>query len=95
MVGGPRRDDDGRSDGPPPFSDEGMRRIIYGQDGESQQDSRSVAFDEDTAELEADLRERRSLVPVVTALAAVFCFGLLPLDPEWHICRAHSILPSD
>jgi len=65
--------------GPPPFSDEGMRRIIYGQDRDEgrARDGRSTAFAEDTAELEADLRGRRSLVPVVTALAAVVCFGAI------------------
>ena len=76
---------------PPAFSDEGMRRIIYGQDpkdpnygGQPREtgvrrarDSRSRAFDDDTAELEAGLRGRRSLVPVVTALAAVVCFGAI------------------
>ena len=63
----------------PPFSDEGMRRIIYGQDrGEGRtRDGRSEAFADDTAELEADLRSRRNLVPIVTALAAVFCFGAI------------------
>ncbi|WP_193369194.1 SPOR domain-containing protein [Pelagibius marinus] len=79
MASGPGRgrngDDDELTAGSPPFSDEGMRRIIYGQDREG--DSRSAAFDDDTAELEADLRERRSLVPIVTALAAVFCFGAI------------------
>ncbi len=70
-----RNADDELTAGAPPFSDEGMRRIIYGQDREG--DSRSAAFDDDTAELEADLRGRRSLVPVVTALAAVFCFGAI------------------
>jgi hypothetical protein len=68
-----------------------MRRIIYGQGhkhpnygGQPREtgvrrarDSRSQAFEDDTAELEADLRGRRSLVPVVTALAAVFCFGAI------------------
>ncbi|GAB4351785.1 MAG: hypothetical protein Kow00114_00040 [Kiloniellaceae bacterium] len=74
-----RDGDDDLTAGPPPFSDQGMRRIIYGQDREEgrARDSRSAAFAEDTAELEADLRGRRSLVPVVTALAAVFCFGAI------------------
>ena len=92
-MSGPGRgrddDDDLTADAPafsdPSFSDEGMRRIIYGQEqgqpretGERRaRDSRSQAFDEDTAELEAGLRGRRSLVPVVTALAAVFCFGAI------------------
>ncbi|MEO3430305.1 SPOR domain-containing protein [Pelagibius sp. CAU 1746] len=68
-------DDDELTAGSPPFSDEGMRRIIYGRDRGA--DSRSTAFDEDTAELEAGLRGRRSLVPIVTALAAVACFGAI------------------
>jgi hypothetical protein len=78
-------DDDGFSADPPPFSDEGMRRIIYGQDrGQDRgqesgrtRDGRSAAFADDTAELAADLRGRRSLVPIVTALAAVVCFGAI------------------
>ncbi len=90
MVSGPGRGhggdgDDDLTSGPPPFSDEGMRRIVYGEDrrmvanalGGSAPDSRSAAFDEDTAELEADLQKRRNLVPIVTALAAVFCFGAI------------------
>ncbi|WP_340118861.1 SPOR domain-containing protein [Pelagibius sp. 7325] len=79
-----RGSDDDLTAGPPPhsdrpFSDEGMRRIIYGQDrGEGRaRDGRSEAFADDTAELEADLRSRRNLVPIVTALAAVFCFGAI------------------
>jgi len=79
-----RGSDDDLTAGPspysdPPFSDEGMRRIIYGQDkGEARaRDGRSEAFADDTAELEADLRSRRNLVPIVTALAAVFCFGAI------------------
>lgn len=74
-----RGSDDDLTAGPPPFSDEGMRRIIYGEDRDEgrARDSRSTAFAEDTAELEADLRGRRSLVPIVTALAAVFCFGAI------------------
>ena len=89
MVSGPGRGrDDGDDDltsGPPPFSDEGMRRIVYGEDREMVEnalkgrmpDSRTAAFDEDTAELEADLQGRRNLVPIVTALAAVVCFGAI------------------
>ena len=77
MASGPRRDDDGTGGEPPPFSDEGVRRIIYGQDGDGPQDSRSAAFAEDTADLEANLRGRRSLVPIVTAMAALFCFGAI------------------
>ena len=61
----------------PAFSDEGMRRIVYGEDRETMRDSRSTAFAQDTEELEADLRGRRSLVPAVTALAAIFCFGAI------------------
>jgi len=72
-AGGGRRGDDDLTSEPPAFSDEGMRKIIYRQDG----DSRSSTFAQDTEELEADLRERRSLVPVVTALAVVFCFGAI------------------
>lgn len=68
-------DDDDLTAESPAFSDEGMRRIIYRQD--AQGDSRTTAFDDDTAELEADLKGRRSLVPIVTALAAVFCFGAI------------------
>lgn len=70
-----RRGDDGLTSGPPPFSDEGMRRIIYSQDRDG--DSRSAAFDEDTAELEVGLKERRSLVPIVTAVAALVSFGAI------------------
>ena len=78
-------DDDGFSADPPPFSDEGMRRIIYGQDRSQDRgqesgrtrDGRSAAFADDTAELAAGLRRRRSLVPIVTALAAVVCFGAI------------------
>ena len=70
-----RRDDDLHSERPA-FSDEGMRRIVYGEDRLAP-DSRSAAFAEDTKELEDDLRERRSLVPAVTALAAIFCFGAI------------------
>ncbi len=77
MASGSRREDDGKSGEPPPFSDEGVRRIIYGQDRDGPQDSRSAAFAEDTAELAANLRGRRSLVPVVTALAALFSFGAI------------------
>jgi hypothetical protein len=80
-----RDDDDDLHADAPAFSDEGMRRIIYGRDhGQPREtgvtrsrDSRSRAFDDDTAELEAGLRGRRSLVPAVTALAAVFCFGAI------------------
>jgi hypothetical protein len=68
------RDDDGLSAEPPAFSDEGMRRIIYGRDREAPRDARSQAFTDDTAELEADLRSRRNLTPIVTALAVVVCF---------------------
>lgn len=83
--GGDDGGDDDLTAGPAPFSDEGMRRIIYGQDRDGggpesarrPRDSRSDVFDEDTAELAADLRGRRSLVPIVTALAAVFCFGAI------------------
>ena len=99
MVTGPGRGrgdgDDDLSAGPPPFSDEGMRRIVYGEDrrmvaealdGSAPDDrpplsrtpdSRTAAFDEDTAELEADLRSRRNLIPIVTALAAVVCFAAI------------------
>jgi len=78
-------DDDDLVAEAPAFSDEGMRRIIFGRDhGQPREtgvmrssDSRSRAFDDDTAELEEDLRGRRSLVPVVTALAAVFCFAAI------------------
>ncbi|MEQ8356944.1 MAG: SPOR domain-containing protein [Kiloniellaceae bacterium] len=73
---GRRGDDDLSADGPA-FSDEGMRRIIYGQDRETRRDSRSSAFAQDTEELAADLRGRRSLVPVVTALAALLSFGAI------------------
>ena len=80
MPEGPRREDDGLSGEAPAFSDEGARRIVYGrgegQDG-GRRDSRSAAFDDDTAELEAKLGGRRSLVPVVTALAALVCFGAI------------------
>jgi hypothetical protein len=54
-----------------------MRRIVYGQDRARPQDSRSAAFADDTAKLEANLRKRRSLVPVVTAMAALVCFGAI------------------
>jgi len=67
------RDDDDLSAEPPAFSDDGMRRIVYGREGP--RDARSRAFDEDTEELQTHLRRRRSLVPVITALAAVVCFG--------------------
>lgn len=68
-------DDDDLTADPPAFSEEGMRRIIYRQD--AQGDSRTTAFDDDTAELEAGLKGRRSLVPIVTALAAVISFGAI------------------
>jgi hypothetical protein len=78
------RDDDLSAE-PPAFSDEGMRRIVYGEDRRlladalkgRAPDSRSQTFTEDTAELEADLRSRRNLVPIVTALAAVVGFGAI------------------
>ena len=74
------REDDGLSAEPPAYSDpsfgeEGMRRIIYGRDREAPRDARSQVFAEDTAELEAKLRGRRNVVPIVIALAAVVCFG--------------------
>jgi hypothetical protein len=78
-----RSGDDDLSAEPPAFSDEGMRRIVYGRDRETgpgpggPRDARSQTFTEDTAELEADLRSRRNLVPIVTALAAVVCFGAI------------------
>jgi hypothetical protein len=81
-----RSGDDDLSAEPPAFSDpafseEGMRRIVYGRDREAgpggARDARSQTFTEDTAELEADLRSRRNLVPIVTALAAVVCFGAI------------------
>jgi hypothetical protein len=72
-AGEGRRGDGDLTSEPPAFSDEGMRKIIYRQEG----DSRSSTFSQETEELEADLRERRSLVPVVTALAAIFCFGAI------------------
>ena len=83
MVSESGRGRDGNGDDlsadPPAFSDEGMRRIIYrqdrGQESGRAPDSRSAAFADDTADLAADLRGRRSLVPIVTALAAVVCFG--------------------
>lgn len=74
---GREREDEGLSAEPPAFSDDGMRRIIYGRDREAPRDARSQAFAEDTAELEANLRRRRNLVPIVTALAAVVCFGAI------------------
>ncbi|HMA13286.1 MAG: SPOR domain-containing protein [Bacteroidota bacterium] len=79
---GREREDEGLSAEPPAFSDpsfseEGMRRIIYGGDREAPRDARSQVFAEDTAELEANLRRRRNLVPIVTALAAVVCFGAI------------------
>lgn len=58
-------------EGEPAFSDAGARRIVYAQD----RDRRSETFNEDTAELEADLAGRRRVVPLVIALAAVICFG--------------------
>jgi hypothetical protein len=76
---GRSRDDDLSAE-PPAFSDEGMRRIVYGRDreaGPAPRDARSQTFTEDTVELEADLRSRRNLIPVVTALAAVVCFGAI------------------
>ena len=73
-----RRGDDGElTSESPAFSDAGMRRIVYGEDRGTARDSRGAAFAQDTEELEADLRERRSLVPAVTALAALFCFGAI------------------
>ncbi|MGF1594983.1 MAG: SPOR domain-containing protein [Kiloniellaceae bacterium] len=76
--------DDGLGADDPAFSDEGMRRIVFGQDRDEEdvarpypRDSRSRAFAEDTAELESDLRGRRRLLPAVTALAALFCFGAI------------------
>lgn len=85
MVSESGRGRDGNGDDlsadPPAFSDEGMRRIIYrqdrGQESGRAPDSRSAAFADDTAELAADLRGRRNLVPIVTALAAVVCFGAI------------------
>lgn len=79
MSGGSGRDrsDDDLHSERPAFSEEGMRRIVYGEDREAMRDSRSAAFAQDTEELEADLRERRSLVPAVTALAAIFSFGAI------------------
>lgn len=76
------RGDEGFSAEPPDYSDpsfseEGMRRIIYGRDREAPRDARSQAFAEDTAELEENLRRRRNLVPVVTALAALVCFAAI------------------
>jgi hypothetical protein len=79
---GREREDDGLSAEPPAYSDpsfseEGMRRVIYGRDREAPRDARSQVFAEDTAELEAKLRGRRNLVPIVIALAAVVCFGAI------------------
>lgn len=82
---GREREDEGLSAEPPAFSDEGMRRIVYGEDRRMLADAlrgrapdgRSQAFAEDTAELEADLRGRRRVVPAVIALAAVVSFGAL------------------
>lgn len=56
-----------------------MRRIVYGRDSEGSgpRDSRSQAFEEDTEELAADLRGRRNVIPIVTALAAVVCFAAI------------------
>lgn len=79
------RDDDDLTGEPPAFSDEGMRRIIYGDDhrmvsdalGGRAPDARSQLFAEDTAELAERLRGRRNLVPIVTALAAVVCFAAI------------------
>src|SRR3546814_497481 len=84
MVSEPGRgrdgDDDTLSGEPPAFSDESMRRIIYG-DRRMVSDALSGRapdiFTQDTRELETDLRKRRNLVPIVTALAAVFCFGAI------------------
>src|SRR3546814_18422432 len=99
MVSEPGRgrdgDDDTLSSEPPAFSDESMRRIIYG-------DRRMVTealsgrapdiFTQDTRELETDLRKRRNLVPIVTALAAVVCFGAI----VWYAYTwATGQLPSD
>lgn len=63
----------------PAFSEGGMRRIVYGRDSEGSgpRDSRSQAFEEDTEELAADLRGRRNIIPIVTALAAVVCFAAI------------------
>ena len=74
---GRRGDDAELSSDAPAFSDAGMRRIVYGEDRGTARDSRGAAFAQDTEELEANLRERRSLVPAVTALAALFCFGAI------------------
>src|SRR3546814_6125477 len=102
MVSEPGRgrdgDDDTLSGEPPAFSDESMRRIIYGDrrmvtDAISGRapDLRSQAFTDDTRELETDLRKRRNLVPIVTALAAVFCFGAIVRSPyTWARGRLHS-----
>src|SRR3546814_16403612 len=84
MVSEPGRgrdgDDDTLSGEPPAFSDESMRRIIYG-DRRMVSDALSGRapdiFTQDTRELETDLRKRRTLVPIVTALAAAVCFGAL------------------
>src|SRR3546814_10969962 len=84
MVSEPGRgrdgDDDTLSGEPPAFSDESMRRIIYG-DRRMVSDALSGRapdiFTPDTRELETDLRKRRNLVPIVTALDAVVCLGAI------------------
>ena len=55
------------------FSDEGMRRIVHGQD----RDRRGDVFSDENAELEAALQGRRRLVPIGIALAALVCFGAI------------------
>src|SRR3546814_12376380 len=82
MSSDPRYGRDREND--PAFSEEGMRRIVYGSDRDDDEwegreqvglgDGRSQAFAEDTAELASHLRGRRNLVPIVTALAPVVCF---------------------
>src|SRR3546814_12361513 len=82
MSSDPRYGRDREND--PAFSEEGMRRIVYGSDRDDDEwegreqvglgDGRSQAFAADTAELASHLRGRRNLVAIVTALAAVVCF---------------------
>src|SRR3546814_12529985 len=87
MVSEPGRgrdgDDDTLSGEPPAFSDESMRRIIYGDRRMVSDALRGRApdiFTQDTRELETDLRKRRNLVPLLTDLAAGVCFGATAWD---------------
>src|SRR3546814_19026984 len=92
MSSDPRYGRDREND--PAFSEEGMRRIVYGSDRDDDEwagreqvglgDGRSQAFAEATAELASHLRGRRTPVPILTALAAVVRFlATVWYAPSW------------